>query len=207
MPTQPHGWSLSRKQLAWTAVGAVATTATVLLAVAWRPDGANGTSNTADHGASIEDNDVAAGGDVDQSVVNNYNDFTDQAAATSNAGEIRALAEDYADVEPSGDGPWPYWVLVSPDGLKVRTSGDHDGKQIGTAANENTVWAECRIETDFDPPSRNDVGPIWLRIRWPNEEVGTSQFFNSEPNAPHRGYVYLGYTVPAGHNGAIPPCD
>jgi hypothetical protein len=197
---------VSRKQLLWTAVGGLAATAAVVLAVAWRPDGSGGTSNTADRGASVEDNDVTAGDDIDQSVVNNYNDFTDHAESTSNANEIRALAEDYADVEPSGDGPWPFWVLVSPDGLKVRTSGDDDGEQIGTAANENTVWADCLVETDFNPPSRNDVGPMWLRIRWPNDGVGTSDFLNSGPSDPHRGYVYLGYTVPAGHNGGIPSC-
>jgi hypothetical protein len=109
--------------------------------------------------------------------------------------------------DPTGSGPWQYVVIFTDvRGLKIRTTNDQRGTQIGTAANRSVIWADCLSISKFDPDPVMKAGPRWLRIRWPNR-TPTTKFFNSEPGQKVRAYAYSGYTIPYGHNGNIPPCQ
>jgi hypothetical protein len=120
--------------------------------------------------------------------------------------EVRKAAAGFAGTPPPGDGPAPFRVVDTEEkGLKVRTTPDLAGIQIGSAANGTTVWADCAAETGFDPELRDGAGPRWLHVRWPDTKPGTT-FRNSDPANPLQGWVYAGFTVPAGHNGQIRPC-
>ncbi len=118
--------------------------------------------------------------------------------------QLRDSGTRYAQVSPQGPAPWAFIVVADPSlGLKVRTSGLADGSQIGTAAFNAEVWAECRQDTGFN--AGEPSGSVWYRIRWPNE-TPTIEFFNSSPGDSGEGWVYGGLLVPAGHNGDIPDC-
>ena len=69
----------------------------------------------------------------------------------------------------------------------------------------SVLWADCLATTAFEPDPVVKAGPKWLRIRWPNQSP-TNKFFNSGTSDPFRGYAYVGYTIPYGHNGRILAC-
>jgi hypothetical protein len=192
--------SMSRKQLRIAQVAAVATVVAASAGVANLVLPSGGSSNRADAGSAVID------GSGNEVTVEYYEHFVEEAEGTSDHEEVRALAAEFSDVEPTGEGPWPFWVVVSPDGLQVRSTGTQEGDQVGSVTNGSTVWADCVATTEFDPGAQSNVGPSWLRIRWPSDEPGTT-FANSTPTAPFSAFVYRGYVVPAGHNGAIPACE
>ena len=120
--------------------------------------------------------------------------------------QIRQEVASVSTNNPPGTGPWPYIVLGTADlGLRVLSKGEADGIQIGSAANRSFLWAECIQETSYTPDSVVDVGPRWLRVKWPNKD-STVVFLPSAPSDRFRGFVYSGYTQPYGHNGKIPKC-
>lgn len=111
------------------------------------------------------------------------------------------------DPPPAGDGPWPFTVAdVGPLGLVVRSSGDETGTQIGSTSETLTLWADCVQNTGFDPRPDTGAGPLWYRIRWPTDRPG-KDFLTSSPVDRYRGWVYVGFVVPSGHNGQIPQCS
>ncbi|TQS42561.1 hypothetical protein [Cryptosporangium phraense] len=134
----------------------------------------------------------------------NCEEFTDE-VSSGTLREARDAARKYADVPPPRSGPSPFLIAGAPHGLKVRTSGTVDGVQIGAVINQSVVWGECQTRTDFDPDRTDNTGAAWLRIKWgtnqPNAQVGFS-----EPSGKYSGWVYMGFTVPAGHNGAVRSC-
>lgn len=125
--------------------------------------------------------------------------------------EIRDDATQWADVEPTGAGPWSMIVTAGGDapeplGLKVRSSPTADGIQIGSVPDRMFVVAVCRIDSGFDPfPGLYDHGSVWFGIRWPTLEPGTG-FLNSTRTDPYIGYVWSGAVVPQGTNGNFPGC-
>lgn len=135
--------------------------------------------------------------------------FMDCVGGNPTRRELKDLVAKFRDAEPIGEGPWPFYVHVNHIGLKVRTSGDVDGQQIGTAHNATTLWVECRLRTDFTPDRGDiveDVGPRWLRVKWPHNQPGVIEPYTSSPDDPYVGYVYEAYAFPAGHNGEIRAC-
>jgi hypothetical protein len=138
-------------------------------------------------------------------VTNTYSEFQQQAPPGASIEQLQRAAEKYADVPPPSS-PAAFRVVNTGDmGLKVRTSGATDGVQIGSAAQDAVVWVNCRATTDFDPVLDDQTGASWFLIRWPSTVPGSS-FRNSEPGGPAQGWIYAGYTLPAGHNGQVPSC-
>lgn len=196
--------SLSRKTLVWTAGGAVAAVVGVVLVIV-RPDPvAPGPSDESIRCGTVE---VEVNGDNNDMGDIAYDGFVDCVGRTPTRERLEEAAAEFAEVDPSGDAPWPFLVGVGELGLIVRTSGDMDGRQIGTAGNGATLWVDCRQRTDFTPLNAiEDVGPLWLRVRWPNNRPDVTDTFNSQPSDSYTGYVYEAYAFPAGHNGRIPDC-
>ncbi|MBN6034197.1 hypothetical protein [Amycolatopsis sp. 195334CR] len=118
-------------------------------------------------------------------------------------------AESGASAPPSGPGPYPFVVVDTVDlGLFARTANTVSAVRIGYTANRSLVWANCTARSDFTPSDvtgENNVGPIWLQVRWKHLPAGTNQGL-SEPNETQTAWMYRGALEPVGHNGAIPPC-
>jgi len=111
-----------------------------------------------------------------------------------------------ADHAGSGDVRPVVVTRAGPLGLIVRSSGTRDGAQIGSAAEGQTLWAECRAVTDFDPRPDTGTGPVWYRVRWPSSGP-TKDFLNSTPQDEYSGWVYGGFAVPrAPEEAPVPQC-
>jgi hypothetical protein len=193
----------SRKRpwsLIWAAVGSLAAAAAVLWGVL------TFTIDDDDDSGDNASNQVNVHGNNNVVTNENYQDFTDEVGTNPTPEAVERAAAEFENVKPEGDPPWPFYVVVGDIGLQVRNSGEVDGRQIGSAGNNTTLWVMCRMHTDFDPPARRDVGSSWLKVRWPVNTPEVSTFFNSSPTDPFTGYVYEGYLFPAGHNGAVPNC-
>jgi hypothetical protein len=120
--------------------------------------------------------------------------------------ELREASKKYVN-PPSGPGPWAFDVIDTRDvGLIVRSTPGRDGEQVGTAQNRATLWVECQVVSDFDP-ILSDPYAAWFKVRWPGDRPGVATPMNSSPGAPHSGYVYSRYAIPAGHNGDVPSCN
>jgi hypothetical protein len=122
------------------------------------------------------------------------------------------LAAELPTKNTQTSGPWAFIVLftdTSPSlqGLKVRTGPGLEDRQIGTAGNRQTIWAECDVHSGFDPlrGDAHDAGDRWLKVHWPSTRPG-SDTRNSDVSDPVQGWVYAGLTVPNGHNGDLPGC-
>lgn len=87
----------------------------------------------------------------------------------------------------------------------VRSSGERDGKQVGSSGDGATLWVDCLATTKFAPPSSGEGSTRWARVRWPNKEP-KKDFFNSALTDIYVGWVSYPYLVPAGHNGQVPDC-
>jgi len=197
------GFRVAKRAMQWTAAGVVVATAAIVIPILFRepspelPGGQSGTQS----GGNI------TGNNNDNNVFKNYQIFQEGLSSDANAEQVRQRAKRFSNVKPVPPGPWPFSVVDVGDlGLKIRSSGTKGGQQIGSAAENTAVWADCVLLTDFTPPAENMVGPRWIRIRWPNN-VPTRAYFNSEPSNPFEGWAYAGNLVPAGHNGEIPSCD
>ena len=190
--------SVAWKTLVWTAVAAIAGVVSVVLIVA--------RSGSGDESIKCRNTTIEIHGDDNTIGDITYEGFLDCLSRSPTRQELERVTRKFVDIEPSGDGPWPFYVSVNELGLMVRTTGTMDGRQIGTAGNGATLWVECQERTDFTPPAIEDVGPVWLRVRWPNNEPDVPTTFNSSPSDRYTGYVYKAYAFPAGHNGHIPNC-
>jgi len=181
---------LSRRTLIWTIIGALAGVAAVLIAIlAPNPLPA----------ISVNEGGSNPGGCI---IVGNGN-CTVPGAASDEEFNNRIRANAIGDPKPPA--PYRFTVITSEQGLKVRTSGEPDGQQIGTATRHAVVWADCIQETSYNPDPSVDAGPKWLKIRWPNQ-TPTLKAFNSERTQTTFGYVHLGWVLPVDHNGKLPPC-
>jgi hypothetical protein len=184
-----------RQTLLWTILGVIACI--VGVAVAVMSDGVPTAPASGTQSAHISGN---------NNTVNNFQEFEQKLGGQTDEARVRAAAREFVDVPPGAEGPWPFVVAgVGDVGLIVRTSGERSGRQIGSAGNGATVWAQCLLDTGFNPSGTNRQGSSWAMIRWPNR-VPVRTFFNSAPTDPAQGWVYVGYLVPAGHNGHIPDC-
>lgn len=95
--------------------------------------------------------------------------------------------------QASGPGPWPVVVEpVGPLGLIVRSTGTPDGVQIGSTVESATLWADCVVQTGFDPRPDTGAGGRWYRIHWPRTAPG-KDFLTSTPDDPAAGWVYAGF--------------
>lgn len=120
--------------------------------------------------------------------------------------KLREDAERYADVEPTGDGPWPFAVVGTLDqGLKVRSTNVAEGEQLGGLAPHYPAWAVCQARSNFDPDPTTGTGPVWLKIKWDQQEP-SDEFHPSNSGAKTTAWAYRGFLVPVGHNGDIPDC-
>jgi hypothetical protein len=194
----PEVQARERKTQHWAIIGSVAAVVAACVGVfALWPDSDGSKDQTGKQGATITGN---------GNTVNNYQEFKQDIAEAKDEADIREAAKKFAYKPAEGNGPWPYLVLnISEIGLKVRTSGELDGRQIGSSAAKSTLWVDCQKRTGFNPPSEYDVGPVWLQSRWPNKQI-SKEFFNSDPTDKYAGWVYAGYLVPAGHDGKIRSC-
>lgn len=196
------GLGVSRKTMLWTAAGVLVAIGGLVFAISGIGDG-----NRSD----IQGNENSVAQGENSSITNNYyqavQDFA--GALPPNAGEsqIREAAKKYANVTPQGVGPWPFVVIADPQlGMKVRTTGDVNGVQIGSAAHNAAVWADCRRDTGFNPQPGDPNGAVWYRIKWPSVRPST-EFLNSSPGDQYNGWAYGGLVVPIGQNGLLPMCS
>lgn len=195
------GFRVSKRAMQWTAAGVVVAAAAIVIQILFRepssPEMRDGQSGT-QSGGNITGN---------NNVVSNFQTFQQGLGSDANAEHVRQRAKKFSSIKPIPPGPWPFRVVDVGDlGLIIRSSGTKSGQQIGSAAEDTAVWADCALLTDFTPPAENMVGPRWIRIKWPNN-VPMRTFFNSEPSSSFEGWAYAGNLVPAGHNGEIPSCD
>lgn len=120
--------------------------------------------------------------------------------------KLMADAERFADVPPQRPGPWPFAVVRTLDlGLRVRSTNAVSGEALGALAPHHVAWAVCQERSAFDPDPTTGIGPVWLKIKWDQQEPSTS-FHQSNPDATATAWAYRGYLVPVGHSGDIPQC-
>lgn len=120
--------------------------------------------------------------------------------------QFRSEMAKLSTAPPPDKGPYQYVVVDTGKlGLKVRTGPELNDEQFGSAGNRSILWAECQLRSNFNADPSMKVGPVWLKIHWPNT-TGT-QWANSQPKDPAQAWVFAGYVVPAGHNGTIPTCN
>lgn len=115
--------------------------------------------------------------------------------------QIQALP--HASDEPSGSGPWLFFVVgTGQQGLYVRDGHSqtaHRVAQNAVVAEGRAVYAECFVN-DWDSgqiadaPHSSMKSDRWYRVRYPEIADAGSYWMSS-------GYLY-----PVGHNGNIPPC-
>ena len=204
--------STARKALYWTIASVVVAVIAIVVSVMIADDGGglhqpstvsdqqqNGTSNYQQNGAG----NAIVQGDHNQVEINSQK-FKEEVRGLTRE-EAAQQAEKYRDVVPKPGEPGPYLVLDAPHHLWVRSSGTTTGHHIGAAFNNATIWADCVTTTTFDPDRTDTTGPVWLRIRWPNEKPSDT-LMASQPSDKYTGWVYAGQTLPAGHNGTIPTC-
>lgn len=199
--------TLARLQVLWqkygvwvAVVGTIITVIGTAVAVLTSGSDAPPTSpGTVSQGGAINGN-----GNDNNQIVNNYNTFQNSITEDTTDEQIRSKAKEYT-LRPAGAGPFPYLVVDTAElGLKIRSTGGRDGRQIGSAANRSTLWVDCQLDTGFAP--NNDGVALWLRVRWPNT-LETKEFYNSQVSDTHQGWAFAGYAVPAGHDGTIPACS
>lgn len=195
------GFRVARRTLVWTIVGIIVAALSGVFAFLQLVD------DKPTQSVEGSANQVVQGGGA---ITNNYfrevDEFKGALPPNPGAAQIRKSAEQYAEVNPDGTGPWPFVVVADPNlGLKVRTTGTTDGVQVGTAAYNTSVWVECRKDTGFNPAPGDPNGAMWYRVKWPSEQ-STSRFYNSSPGDRFDQWVYGGLIVPIGQNGKVPAC-
>jgi hypothetical protein len=204
--------SLASKALYWTIAGVIVAVIAIVVSVALDDDakrtpGQSAVSNQQQSGTSNNQQNGPGNtilqGDHNQVQINPQQ-FKDEVRGLTRE-QAEQQAEKYRTVAPKAGEPAPYLVLDAPHHLWVRSSGTTTGHHIGAAFNNATVWAECVTTTTFDPDRTDSTGPVWLRIRWPNEKP-SDNLMASQPGDRYTGWVYAGQTLPAGHNGTIPTC-
>lgn len=189
----------------WTAIGAVAAVVAAVIAVVALSNSGN------DRDTTIKDSSIGGGSpngcaNIGEGTQNCYIEQVQDLASSSEA-VIIAAAREAVDVRPTQEGPWPFYVVrTAPIGLKVRSSNVEEATQLGGIANLSSVWAWCQATSDFDPVPDDDVPGLWLQIAWDHQEPNTTDYFQSEPGADGRAWIYAGFTVPTGHSGDIPEC-
>lgn len=213
-------YKVNRRILVITAVGVAVTI--IALFVSCSGSGGGDTTTVSGDGNNIDDNSGARNeassgacaqfGDNNTCLVQLQEDVekTSEETATDEQFKI-ALAKKSTD-EPVEPGPWPYVVVDTVEkgldlGLWARSTNDVKGDHVGIALNHNIVWADCVAASSYSPVegTPNDVGPKWLRVRWPNDQL-SERLMHSNPSNDKRAWMYLGYTVPMYHNGNILAC-
>lgn len=79
-----------------------------------------------------------------------------------------------------------------------------DCNLLGTAGEHSQVWVQCSLDSGYTPPGEPES--IWHRIRWSNSSGGTRQFFDSNPDSPHFGWIFSRYITASGPNSMPPSC-
>jgi len=194
--------SMAKKIGLWAGVVAAIVAVVTLVVQIWPPGGgpAKGSSND-NHG-----NNCQISGQRNSCVVNNNAvKILQDPEATAETIRTQLLIAGRG-TKPLGPGPWPFAILGAGElGLKVRNDPGRAGRQIGTLTERAVAWVDCRIRNNFDPLGAGGPGPVWLKLRWPTDQLGTA-VQNSQPSDKYRGWGYAGYLVPVGHDGSVPEC-
>jgi hypothetical protein len=171
--------------------------------VAWQQgsDDDKGGQNQTQGGSSNTQVQNKGSGDI----VINANEFQQEAKKEDlDYNELMAKAAEFkSQLPPTGDVA-PY-LVAAPGNLFVRNSPSKAGQRIGAAWDKTLVYAGCQSSADFDPVLDDTIGAVWIKIRWPDLNLG-DDMKASQPSNPLQGWVYAGRVVPAGHNGGIPAC-
>jgi hypothetical protein len=202
-----RGLRLSRRTLMVTiGVGVITAVGVAAGVLALVNNGKSGGGDT------VSSNRVSqvSGGCGQVGVTNNCEVLVEQldefSARARNEAEFRREVAKASTGPPQGSGPWTYVVVGTGDlGLKVRSNGEQDGVHVGGVTNQSILWVDCVATTSFEPDPVINAGAKWLRVRWPNQRP-SKEWFSSAPGDKYRGYAYVGYTIPYGHNGNIPAC-
>lgn len=125
--------------------------------------------------------------------------------ARVNSQEIVDKARAFADVPPTGAGPWPFAVANSRIGLKVRSTNVMEAEQLGGIQELHVAWVVCQEDSGFDPDPTTGAGSLWYKVKW-DQQTPTTAFSESAPNADGTAWAYSGYLYPTGHNGDVPAC-
>lgn len=139
---------------------------------------------------------------------------SDASKAANDADQLKKFLARGATASPQPPGPWPFMIYhtTTPSGvdigLKVKSSPQQDGVQVGSVAARSLVWADCFVQNTYNPETGSDVdvGPKWLRIHWPSDTPGAT-YLNSTPSDRYEEYIYAGYALPFQQNGDIPKCS
>lgn len=184
----PRRWSRTHK-IAACAVAATVAAAIITAYASASPSQAG----TGDEGVIQQC--ITNGAESDCSIDNSSgNDLTDD-----------QIEDQVLQGAPSTGIPIPTVVLYTEElGLKIRTTPDMNGQQVGSAANHGTVWVECQLDSGFNPAPDTKGGSVWFRVHWPSSELGTT-FFNSEPGNPAEAWAYSGYLYTFGGSGTVIP--
>ncbi|GAA1704117.1 hypothetical protein GCM10009745_59530 [Kribbella yunnanensis] len=176
--------------------------------------GSNNTSNNGDHNTSGSNNTGSnnSGGNTvvcpatDSGAVTNCPLQQIMGDETLTDPEFRKQIAAVSTDAPAAPAPYQFVVVDTGKlGVKVRTGPETSDMQFGSAGNRSILWVDCQVRSSFDADPTTGAGPVWLKVRWPNT-TGT-EWANSQPRDPARGWVYRGYAIPAGHNGDIPACS
>ena len=157
------GLRFSQGQLWMTAIGVVVAVASVVVALVQLSDEPttrqqNNNTLTAGYCSQL--------GDVNNCSVQVQERLSEIDARAKNDAEFREEVAKMSNIAPPSRGPWPFVVIGTRDiGLKIRSNGERDGKQIGSAANRSVLWADCLATTSFEPDPVVKAGPKWLRVR------------------------------------------
>jgi hypothetical protein len=208
VPKAARRWKFSRIVGVFVILGTIA--AIVTLVVAFRDNGPS-----KQH--SVQQSGSVNGGAC--AIVGNNNSCSVQQRAdevtrgTTSPEQIKRNVAQFSQNPPAPPGPWPFLIYDTVNvetgqnvGLSVKAQ-PLPGRQMGSTPASSIVWAECYVLNTYDPEQGNsvDVGPRWLKIKWPTNTPGTA-YARSSPTDRFTGYVYAGYALPFTHNGSIPRC-
>jgi hypothetical protein len=194
--------SLSRKSLYWTAAGVVVAVASLIVTIMLANGSSAGDTQTQSgtNNQQVGNGSIAIGGNF------SIQQFAQQVRAAPSREEAERIADKYKNVFPKLGQPAAFIVVDAPRHVWVRSSGTVGGYHIGAVYNGAIVWADCSAATEFDPMATDDLGAVWLRIRW-HTNKSNDHPAASQPSDQYEGWVYAGLTLPAGHNGKVSDCD
>lgn len=202
------GLRISKRALAWTIVGVVVAVAGVVAAFVLPGGGGqsvSGTGNQVNQNSGSQSATGACGqvGTGNSCVVQ----LQELAKESPTDEEFKAGVAKLGAAPPEEPGPWAFVVVDTGElGLFARSTNELQGSRVGLALNREMVWVDCMATSDFTPPDpTNDVGPVWLKVRWKNDQTSATHMY-SDPDDPKRAWMYRGLTVPFGHNGDVPDC-
>lgn len=188
-----------RRRWVQVGVGATLLTAALTALLVWRSDKPEADSVNA----------ITSGGDVSCVAQGSDNSVNCPPPKTPTEIGLEKAIESAAQSteDPTGAAPWQFTVVRTfGEGLKVRTSPERDGRQIGGIRDLHPAWVICQHWSGFDPQVSSNKQGLWYLIAWSQTEEN-SHFHESQPSDQHTGWVFSDFLLPEGHNGNVPDCD